>query len=296
MNIEQLTKAQIILLTLLVSFVTSIATGIFTVTLLDQAPPAVTQTINKVVERTIETVIPDDRLRAGVVTEEVTVVVREDDLITESIEDNMRSLVTIYRDIVNEEGQSVSVAVGSGVIMTRDGIIATDSSVIRDGAEYQIVTEDGTEHIASVLAQDEEASVALLSVKGDVTDDGEETLFSFPPVTFSRGSSLKLGQTVIALSISQDVKVATGVIAGLRREDIAVDVEEGEKPRTKNTLVAIETSISGSADVGSPIISIFGEVLGMNLTGTRDNAGRYLPIDNVLSLLGSLSAEPQNQG
>ncbi len=56
MAVEDLNKNQIILLTLLVSFVTSIATGIVTVTLIDQAPAPVAQTINQIVERTIERV------------------------------------------------------------------------------------------------------------------------------------------------------------------------------------------------------------------------------------------------
>lgn len=60
MDIEQLTKSQIILLVLFVSFVTSIATGIVTVTLMNQAPADVTRTIDHVVEKTVEKVVPGE--------------------------------------------------------------------------------------------------------------------------------------------------------------------------------------------------------------------------------------------
>src|SRR3989344_8951136 len=53
MNMESLTKTQIVLLVLLVSFVTSLATGIVTVTLVNQAPKPITHTISKVVEKLV---------------------------------------------------------------------------------------------------------------------------------------------------------------------------------------------------------------------------------------------------
>src|SRR3954465_6372606 len=58
MNMEELTKSQIVLLTLLVSFVTSIATGIVTISLLDQAPPEITQSVSRIIRETVESAVP----------------------------------------------------------------------------------------------------------------------------------------------------------------------------------------------------------------------------------------------
>ena len=90
MDIEQLSKSQIILLTLLVSFVTSIATGIVTVSLMGQAPPSIAQSVNRIVERTVEKVIPAGQTASTVITREKTVVVKESDLISEAVERSIR--------------------------------------------------------------------------------------------------------------------------------------------------------------------------------------------------------------
>jgi diacylglycerol kinase len=83
---EDLNKNQIILLTILISFVTSIATGIMTVSLLMEAPVEVTNTINRVVEKTIETVTPEIVNNSKQTKEVVTVVVSEDDKVVSAIE------------------------------------------------------------------------------------------------------------------------------------------------------------------------------------------------------------------
>jgi ABC-type lipoprotein release transport system permease subunit len=56
MDIKDLNKTQLILLTLLITFVVSIATGIVTVSIMQKMPTNATQTINNVIQKTIEKV------------------------------------------------------------------------------------------------------------------------------------------------------------------------------------------------------------------------------------------------
>ena len=54
MDIKDLNKSQLILLAVLLSFVTSIATGITTVTLMQQAPTSFTAPVNRIIQQTVE--------------------------------------------------------------------------------------------------------------------------------------------------------------------------------------------------------------------------------------------------
>ena len=80
MNLNELNPTQIILLTLLISFVTSIATGIVTVSLVNQAPPVVTDTIHKVYEKTIEKIVPSEQ-KATVIENNKTIIVSDEDFV-----------------------------------------------------------------------------------------------------------------------------------------------------------------------------------------------------------------------
>jgi hypothetical protein len=58
MDIKDLNKSQLILLAVLLSFITSIATGITTVTLMQQAPSSVTVPVTRIVRETVEKIVP----------------------------------------------------------------------------------------------------------------------------------------------------------------------------------------------------------------------------------------------
>lgn len=284
MDIERLTKTQIILLTLLVSFMTSIATGIVTVTLMDQAPPAITQTINRVVERTIERVVPDKSQGASVITKEVTVVVKEDDLITDSIEKNSKSVVRIRK--INADGSAGKLS-GLGVIVSRNGLIATDSSVIKGDSVYMIETAKGETFKANAIKANgetisEELSVFLVI---EIPEGEDEIIFS--PVTFLSVNTFKLGQTVISITGEERTDVAIGIISGLIEDEITVSTST-----TMTVLSIIKTNINEKEVlVGSPLINIFGEVIGISTTDSFiGRTALFKPISDIKTALSNIQA------
>ena len=107
MDIKDLNKSQLILLALLVSFVTSIATGITTVTLLQQAPESVTIPISRVVRQTIEKVVPGD-----VITKTETIVIKEEDLEVGAIATAQKSFWTINQGRIDKPKEALLAGYG----------------------------------------------------------------------------------------------------------------------------------------------------------------------------------------
>src|ERR1700690_1093758 len=158
MDIEQLSKSQIVLLTLLVSFVTSIPTGIVTVSLMDQAPPAIAQTVSRVIERTVQTVAPSGQAASSAVTQEKTVVVKESDLISQAVAAVSPSIVHLYTNDADAPA-----FLGLGVVVNASGTIATDIGALGDSENAVAQLADGTHVRASVASRDSTTGIALLA-------------------------------------------------------------------------------------------------------------------------------------
>ena len=200
MNIEELSKSQLMLLTILVNFVTSVATGILTVSLLDHAPAYVTQTVNRVVERTIETVA--QVAPAAVISAPAP---SNQDLVTAAIGADAARAIAIYD---GKTGSTTpALAVGTYLPSARAIVTAAQDALPKEvlvGFSGEVYITASLSHLGSGIAIYGFSDTAKLP--------------KAPTTVLIPSSALKLGQT--ALAIGADGSAATGIISRVNASGI----------------------------------------------------------------------------
>lgn len=208
MNIEDLNKTQLLLLTLLVNFITAIATAVLTVSLLEQAPPPVTQTVNRIVERTVQTVeqapLP---VISAIQPQKETVIVREEDLLSAAIRSDASRRVTIHRGATT----TPPIAIGTYLPEQRAVVTASGTTLPR---ESRIVFANGENAEASLSR-----SGATLSIYG-FADTATLPAGGKPKVVAS--TELKQGQTLVALT--REGAAVSGIISLVSADGIRSNV------------------------------------------------------------------------
>jgi len=275
---EELNKSQLILLVLLVSFVTSIGTGVMTTALLQQAPVEVTRTINQVVERTIEKVVPEKV--TGILSpqgnkEVTTVVVKEEDQILEAINKNIKSIVRVNEK--DDQGNTVGLY-GIGLVVSRDGQIVAVKKTITAGNSYWGTLSDGTILELNPLGVDRKTNFILfVPLK-------QNQVKSLVPASFS-DKDPQLGQSVITLGGETQNAVAVGRVSFLNIKDTST---------TTKSVVSIETDIqSRDGVVGSPLFNFSGDIVGIQFT--RESSKSFDPVNILNRELPILTSSQKNQ-
>lgn len=210
MNIEELTKSQLLLLMILVSFVTSIATGILTVSLLDQAPPVVTQTVNRIVEHTVKTITP--ALPAEVVKTIISSPApSNEDLVISALASQSARFVLLY----DTSAKTNTTPVATGVYLPKVKMIVT------------MFTGATPQHMKASFLNGATATSTFARTHNDlslysITKTKGLPKATTPDLVFQQ--NLKLGETVLAMR--QDGGATTGIIARITKKGFFTTLPE----------------------------------------------------------------------
>jgi hypothetical protein len=242
MDIKDLNKPQLIMLALLLSFVTSIATGITTVTLMQQAPSSVTIPINRIIRQTVEKIVPAE----GKTTVQ-TVVVKEEDLVVDAIAKNKSALFSVTKETKDIDGRTIEISAGEGFAVSNDGIVAVDGSLVPDKEVYYVKNDSGKFH-ADFISLDKNG-FSLLKI-GAPLDEKNKITFSVP--TFGDLSKMKEGQKVLVLGNT----ISSFIFDG--NKDIKINVTK--------------------SNAGGLVLDLDGDVIGIALSGDTTS---FASIDSI---------------
>ena len=193
--------------------------------------------------------------------------------------------------VVADQGDD-SASVGTGVIMTADGYVVTNAHVISGGASCWVALDTGDTYDALLVGYDADEDIAVLKLV-----DAED----LPVAEFGNSDLTMVGEQVYAignpLGIELRCTLTDGIISAVDR-DVQLD------GRTLNVIQT--TAALNNGNSGGPLISRFGQVIGINTlkmsgTGGADEAsveglGFALPISHVCYVVNDIIATGRFHG
>jgi S1-C subfamily serine protease len=166
----------------------------------------------------------------------------------------------VVSDVVERVGPSVvrvdikrlgaSAGSGSGVIVSPDGFVLTNSHVVQGARGAEVTTLEGRQLHARVLGDDPDCDLALLRIDDSAT---------LPAARLGDSSKLKRGQIAIAIGnpLGFDASVTTGVVSALGR---SLRAKSG---RMIEDVIQTDAALN-PGNSGGPLVSSRGEVIGIN--------------------------------
>lgn len=198
---------------------------------------------------------------------------------------------------------------GSGIVLNSEGMILTNNHVVvlaANGGTIKVSTNNGRLYPAKLIGTDSLTDSAVIQVQG---------LSGLKPATMGRSSSLRVGQSVLAIGspFGLSSTVTEGIVSALNRP---VQVVENQQQQQSNpfdpfgqyqqqspsqTLEATYPAIQTDAAInpgnsGGALVDLNGNVVGMNSsieTGSSGSSGSVglgfaIPIDELLPIVNQI--------
>ncbi len=146
-------------------------------------------------------------------------------------------------------------SMGSGVIVSADGMVVTNSHVLEDAVQVIVTLSDGQQYQARLVDIIDGFDLAVLQIEGD----------NFPVAPFADHDDLVIGEWAIAIGspygyLLADTQptVTVGVISALNR-----DIKRSSGERNYLGMIQTDAAIN-PGNSGGPLVNTRGEVIGIN--------------------------------
>lgn len=207
---------------------------------------------------------------------------------------------TTASDFFGFSQPQIAEGAGTGVILTKDGLIITNRHVVPAGTTSVSVTlSDGTElsdvTVVGRTNDSDPLDIAFLQIK----DLKGKTL---TPVVIGDSAKVQVGDKVVAIgnALGQfQNTVTSGIISGYGR-----NVEAGSSDSRFSTSANTETlqnlfqtdAAINPGNSGGPLVNTSGEIIGINVAvADAQNIGFAIPINDVKGLIASVEKDGKLQ-
>ncbi len=157
---------------------------------------------------------------------------------------------------------------GSGVIFDPQGLVLTNNHVVQGAVRVTVTMDDGRQVKAEVVGADRLSDLAVLRIPGN----------NHPFMPLGTDVKLRVGEWVIAignaLALPGGPTVTVGVVSALGRSlEVSADA-------TLYDLIQTDAGIN-PGNSGGPLVSLRGELIGINTAVLRGTTGSGAPIEGI---------------
>lgn len=160
------------------------------------------------------------------------------------------------------KGEPVQSGLGSGVILTEDGYIATNNHVVDGADRLEVLLNDNSTYEAKIIGTDEATDLALIKIDAK----------GLSPITFGDSEAVKVGEWVLAVGnpFGFNSTVTAGIVSAKARS-LGQNSQKGH--------IGIESFIQTDAALnpgnsGGALVNLKGELIGIN-SAIYSNTGSY---------------------